>query len=93
MVIRLPLAERPGQKSTGCALKSTEHDIKSTEHDILTTLGDTFTTLCARREFRLTSNRLRFFDFANSCGLANPKPSDERGEFPFVEATQQAGIL
>ena len=67
-VIRLALGESTVQKSTECDTKSTDHDTKSTDHDILTTLGDIFTTLCARREFRLTSNRLRFFDFGKSCG-------------------------
>ncbi len=55
-------------KSTDHDTKSTDHDTKSTDHDILTTLRDTFTTLCARREFRLTSNRLELFDCANSRG-------------------------
>ena len=29
---------------------------------------DTFASLRARREFRVTSNRLRFFDYMESCG-------------------------
>ncbi len=70
MVFRLALAVTTDQKSTECDTKSTERDTKSTEYDIPTTLGDTFTTLRARRKSRLTSDRLRLFDFWVSCGFA-----------------------
>ena len=71
---RLLSIRHSAQKSTECDIKSTDHDMKSTAHDILTTLGDTFTTLRAPRKSRLTSIRLRFFDFENSCGCAQNSP-------------------
>ena len=67
------LAVSGDTKSTGRDTKSTDHDTKSTDHDILTTLGDTFTTLHAHRKCRLTSDRLRFFDFRNSRGFASDR--------------------
>ncbi len=39
---------------------------------------DTFASLRARREFRLTSHRLRFFDWQDSCGWTFPVLSKNR---------------
>ncbi len=57
-------AETTGQKSTECDRKSTNIDTKSTGCDNSVSFRDTFASLRARHEFRVTSNRLRFFDFS-----------------------------
>ena len=60
-------ATTTGQKSTECDRKSTGCDISVSFARTSMSFGDTFASLHARREFRVTSDRLRFFDFANSC--------------------------
>ena len=62
-------AETTGRKSTECDRKSTERDRFASKCDRNASKRDRFASVCARHEFRLTSHRLRFFDFVLSCGL------------------------
>ena len=67
-VTRLALAATTDRKSTECDRKSTGTDTSMSFGRTSMSFGRTSMSLRARREFRLTSDRLRFFDFTESCG-------------------------
>ena len=75
-------AETTGRKSTKPDRKTTERDRFASKRDRNASKRDNSMSLRARRKSRLTSDRLRFFDFANSRGLRTQSPrTTVRGDF------------
>ena len=70
IVIRLPLIASTDQIATECDIKSTGRAFLMSLRAFLMSFRDNLMSLRARHEFRLTSDRLRLFEFADSCGCS-----------------------